>query len=57
MLDSVLVARDRYLREGGVMAPSQTKIMLSGIDCADYIHDRIGFWSNVYGECTRFPVL
>ena len=37
MLDSVLVARDRYLRKGGVMAPSQTKIMLSGVDCADYI--------------------
>ena len=50
MLDSVLVARDKYLRKGGVMAPSQTKIMLSGVDCADYIQQRVGFWSDVYGQ-------
>lgn len=50
MLDSVLVARDRYLRKGGVMAPSQTKIMLSGVDCAEYMQQRVGFWSDVYGQ-------
>lgn len=37
------------------MAPSQTKIMLSGVDCADYIQQRVGFWSDVYGS--SFPPL
>ncbi|CED83231.1 protein arginine n-methyltransferase [Phaffia rhodozyma] len=49
MLDSVLVARDRFLRKGGVLAPSQTKIMLAGVDCADFMKQRVGFWEDVYG--------
>ena len=52
MLDSVLVARDRFLKPTGVMAPSQTKIMLAGVDCAEFMHDRVGFWKDVYGSWT-----
>ncbi|KAF8194187.1 arginine N-methyltransferase 3 [Pholiota molesta] len=37
MLDSVLHARDRFLKPGGVMAPSQCKMI------------SIGFWEDVYG--------
>jgi protein arginine N-methyltransferase 3 len=49
MLDSVLFARDRFMKPTGIMAPSQTKIILSGIDCAAYMHERVGFWNDVYG--------
>lgn len=49
MLDSVLCARDRFLRPGGVMAPSQSKMMLGLCDAHEIYKDRIEFWSDVYG--------
>ncbi|KAF9464204.1 protein arginine N-methyltransferase [Collybia nuda] len=49
MLDSVLVARDRFLRPGGVMAPSQCKMMLSLCDASEIYKDRVGFWDDIYG--------
>ncbi|CCM05740.1 uncharacterized protein FIBRA_07972 [Fibroporia radiculosa] len=50
MLDSVLRARDRFLRpEGGVMAPSQCRMMLSLCEGSEIYKDRVSFWSDVYG--------
>ncbi|KAH6912597.1 arginine N-methyltransferase 3 [Coprinopsis sp. MPI-PUGE-AT-0042] len=49
MLDSVLHARDRFLRPGGVMAPSQCKMMLGLCDASEIYKERIGFWDDVYG--------
>ncbi len=49
MLDSVLVARDRFLRPGGVMAPSQCQMVIGLCDAADVWKERIGFWEDVYG--------
>ncbi|KAM0790111.1 hypothetical protein ACM66B_005437 [Microbotryomycetes sp. NB124-2] len=50
MLDSVLHARDRFLKPTGIMAPSQTSIMLSLFGGGEsLIADRIDFWNNVYG--------
>ncbi|KAG6829437.1 hypothetical protein H0H87_011392 [Tephrocybe sp. NHM501043] len=49
MLDSVLHARDRFLRPGGVMAPSQCKMMFSLCDSTEIFKERIGFWDDVYG--------
>ncbi|KAG6828288.1 hypothetical protein H0H93_014970, partial [Arthromyces matolae] len=49
MLDSVLHARDRFLRPGGVMAPSQCKMELALCDATEVFKDRIGFWNDVYG--------
>ncbi|KAK4050337.1 hypothetical protein OIO90_005130 [Microbotryomycetes sp. JL221] len=50
MLDSVLHARDRFLKPSGIMAPSQTSIMLSLFGGGDsLIRDRIDFWNDVYG--------
>jgi protein arginine N-methyltransferase 3 len=49
MLDSVLVARDRFLRPGGVMAPSQCKMMFGLTDAREIFKERIGFWSDIYG--------
>ncbi|RXW22484.1 hypothetical protein EST38_g3361 [Candolleomyces aberdarensis] len=49
MLDSVLVARDRFLKPGGVMAPSQTKMLFALCDAKEIYKDRIGFWNDIYG--------
>ncbi|KAK0503663.1 S-adenosyl-L-methionine-dependent methyltransferase [Armillaria luteobubalina] len=49
MLDSVLSARDRFLRPGGIMAPSQCKMMLGLCDAGEILKDRVTFWSDVYG--------
>ncbi|KAF9525547.1 protein arginine N-methyltransferase [Crepidotus variabilis] len=49
MLDSVLVARDRFLRSGGIMAPSQSQMMVGLCDASEIWKDRIGFWDDVYG--------
>lgn len=50
MLDSVLHARDRFLRPGsGVIAPSQAKMMFALCDAKDIYKERIEFWSDVYG--------
>src|SRR5258708_28174524 len=50
MLDSVLHARDRFLKpDGGVMAPSQTRMVLALCDPESVIKKQIGFWKNVSG--------
>ncbi|GLB38566.1 putative class I-like SAM-binding methyltransferase superfamily, protein arginine N-methyltransferase family protein [Lyophyllum shimeji] len=49
MLDSVLHARDRFLRPGGVMAPSQCRMELALCDATEVYKERIGFWNDVYG--------
>ncbi|KAJ2610705.1 hypothetical protein H4S08_003485 [Coemansia sp. RSA 1365] len=49
MLDSVLVARDRYLAPGGLLAPSASYIYLTAISDEDYLNDKVNYWSNVYG--------
>ena len=49
MLNSVLHARDRFLRPGGVMAPIQCRMMLGLCDGNEIYKDRIGFWEDVYG--------
>jgi type I protein arginine methyltransferase len=49
MLDSVLHARDRFLRPGGVMAPSQTRMLLGLCDASDIYKERVAFWSDIYG--------
>jgi protein arginine N-methyltransferase 3 len=54
MLDSVLVARDRFLRPGGVMAPSQCQMMIGLCDAAEVWKERIGFWEDVYGTSVSY---
>ncbi|KAG2066288.1 S-adenosyl-L-methionine-dependent methyltransferase [Suillus decipiens] len=52
MLDSVLRARDRFLKpEGGVMAPSQCRIMFGLCEGSEILEEYIDFWSDVYGVC------
>jgi len=49
MLDSVLVARDRWLADDGVLLPDRATLYLCAIEDADYKAEKIGFWKNVYG--------
>lgn len=65
MLDTVLYARDRYLRQGGKIFPDRATIYMAGIEDGDYKEDKIGcecqpvratfvanvitVWDNVYG--------
>lgn len=49
MLDSVLVARDRWLAPNGIMAPSQTRILMAALDDEDLKDDKVNFWNDVYG--------
>ncbi|KAI0265674.1 S-adenosyl-L-methionine-dependent methyltransferase [Gloeopeniophorella convolvens] len=49
MLDSVLRARDRFLKPDGVMAPSQCRMMLCLSDASEIYKERISFWNDIYG--------
>lgn len=43
-------ARDRFLSPGGLMAPSHTRLVISGIVGERIWNERIDFWEKVYGE-------
>ncbi|KAG8918975.1 type I protein arginine N-methyltransferase Rmt1 [Tulasnella sp. 418] len=49
MLDTVLLARDKYLKPGGLMFPDQASIHIAAIEDQDYKNEKINFWDNVYG--------
>ena len=42
MLDTVLYARDRYLREGGKIFPDRATIYMAAIEDGEYKDDKIG---------------
>lgn len=42
MLDTVLLARDKYLVPGGLMFPDQATLFLAGIEDAEYKEEKIG---------------
>ncbi|KAJ2774684.1 Nuclear SAM-dependent mono-and asymmetric methyltransferase [Coemansia nantahalensis] len=49
MLDTVLLARDKYLAPGGKIFPDTATMVLSAIEDGDYKQDKLSFWDNVYG--------
>jgi len=50
MLDSVLVARDRFLRpETGIMLPSHATIYTAPCSLDEHWKSKVNFWDNVYG--------
>ncbi|OZJ06784.1 hypothetical protein BZG36_00407 [Bifiguratus adelaidae] len=50
MLDTVIVARDRYLKkEGGLIFPDCATMYLAAIEDEDYKAEKFGYWDNVYG--------
>lgn len=49
MVESVLSARDRWLREGGVMWPSSAVLSLVPCQAHDYFTEKMAFWERPYG--------
>ncbi|KAI7900799.1 S-adenosyl-L-methionine-dependent methyltransferase [Cokeromyces recurvatus] len=49
MLDTVLVARDKYLAPGGMIFPDKATMVIAAIEDGAYKEEKIGFWDNVYG--------
>lgn len=49
MLDSVIYARDKYLKEGGLILPNRCTVNLVGLGDEQRHSEYINFWKNVYG--------
>lgn len=49
MLDSVIWARDKYLKPDGLMLPSHMNMWVAPVADPEYISDHIAFWRDVYG--------
>ncbi|XP_076437929.1 protein arginine N-methyltransferase 6-like [Babylonia areolata] len=49
MLDSVIVARNRFLAQDGIMVPSAARIFLAPVNMEEYLEEKYEFWSNVCG--------
>lgn len=49
MLDSIIWARDKYLRSDGLMVPSHINLWVAPVADPDYVADHIAFWRDVYG--------
>ncbi|KAL9129321.1 MAG: hypothetical protein Q9217_002192 [Psora testacea] len=49
MLDSILWARDRYLKLGGLMIPAHATLCIAPMAEDECFYDRVGFWKSVYG--------
>ncbi|KZV69375.1 S-adenosyl-L-methionine-dependent methyltransferase [Peniophora sp. CONT] len=49
MLDTVLDARDKYLKPDGLIFPDHATMYLAAIEDQDYKEEKINFWDNVYG--------
>lgn len=56
MLDTVIYARDKWLKPGGLMFPDRANLYICSIEDAQYKAEKIQFWDNVYGfdmSCIR----
>jgi protein arginine N-methyltransferase 1 len=49
MLDTVLLARDKYLKKDGLIFPDTATLYLAAIEDQEYKDEKINFWENVYG--------
>ena len=49
MLNTVIIARDRWLAPNGKMLPNKATLYMAAIEDAEYKKDKIGYWDNVYG--------
>jgi predicted RNA methylase len=49
MLDSVLFARDKWLKEGGILLPDKANIYWALLEDEKFFTKRMSFWDNIYG--------
>lgn len=49
MWESVLRARDRWLKPGGVMMPATVELWAAGLEATQLWHDKVDRWRDVWG--------
>ncbi|OQV13224.1 Protein arginine N-methyltransferase 8 [Hypsibius exemplaris] len=49
MIDTIIYARDKWLKPGGIMFPDKASMHICAIEDRDYKEDKINWWRNVYG--------
>lgn len=49
MLDTVIYARDKWLKPNGLMFPDKASMFITAIEDRDYKDEKINWWDNVYG--------
>ncbi|KYK54521.1 protein arginine N-methyltransferase [Drechmeria coniospora] len=49
MLPSVLYARDKYLKPGGLLVPSSATLWIAPVDNQNYCAEHVSYWRDVYG--------
>ena len=49
MMQTVLYARDKYLKQDGLILPDRCTIEIALIEDAEYKDEKIDFWDDVYG--------
>jgi len=49
MLDTVIFARDKWLKPGGLMFPDKASLFMTAIEDHDYKEEKINWWDSVYG--------
>ncbi|CAH1787416.1 unnamed protein product [Owenia fusiformis] len=56
MLNTVIFARDKWLKPDGMIFPDRATLYVCGIEDREYKEDKINWWDNVYGfdmSCIR----
>lgn len=56
MLDTVIYARDKWLKSDGLMFPDRATLYITAIEDRQYKEDKINWWEDVYGfnmSCIR----
>ena len=49
MLDTVLFARDKWLKEDGILFPDRAQMFVAGLEDKRYKNRKINSWNNIYG--------
>jgi len=49
MLDTVIAARDKWLRPGGLIFPDRASMWVCAIEDQEYRDEKINYWDDVYG--------
>jgi len=49
MLETVLLARDKWLKPGGYLFPDKCALFITAIEDRQYKDDKIHWWDDVYG--------
>ncbi|GLH07902.1 hypothetical protein R5R35_000707 [Gryllus longicercus] len=49
MLDTVLFARDKWLKSDGLLFPDRATLFVTGIEDRQYKDEKINWWDDVYG--------